>query len=126
MVYPPVDLETFRWRNAIPHSGSTARQRPPRHLPGQAFLKGPIPMTWLMRAAQEPGKALHVAVALWFAVGVTKSSEVKLSSSLLTDLGVHRHAGYRGLAALERAELVRVMRHRGRHPVVTLLEVLGR
>ncbi len=32
------------------------------------------------------------------------------------------HAGYRGLAALEAARLVSVVRHRGRNPIVTILD----
>jgi len=82
-------------------------------------------MSWLARASRQPGKALHVAIALWFVAGLTKTSQVKLSRSVLDDLGVDRHAGYRGLSALETAGLVRVVRHRGRQPVVTLLEVRG-
>ena len=29
------------------------------------FLKGPIPMPWLIVAGNLPGKALHVGIALW-------------------------------------------------------------
>jgi hypothetical protein len=36
------------------------------------------------------------------------------------EFGVGRFAAYRGLAALERAKLVHVERHRGRCPLVTI------
>ena len=122
-MYPPVDPETFRWPNTTSRPDPVSRRRPPRHVQGQAFLKGPVPMSWLTCAARQPGKALHVGIALWFLAGLTKTAEVKLAQSLLAQLGVDRHAGYRGLRALETAGLVGVVRHRGRHPVVTLQEV---
>jgi hypothetical protein len=95
----------------------------PRHEPGQKFLKGPIPLNWLSLAASQPGKALHVALALWFWAGMKRSRQVTLSMSWLrATLGVDRHSGYRGLAALEVIGLVSVVRHQGRKPIVTLLD----
>jgi hypothetical protein len=68
-----------------------------------------------------PGKALHVGVQVWFQVGLTKSSEVSISMSTMDRMGVSRFAASRGLAALEKAGLVSVVRHPGRKPVVTIL-----
>ena len=96
----------------------------PRHKPGQKFLKGPIPLNWMSSAAAQPGKALHVALALWFWAGMKRSRQVILSMSWLrATLGVDRHSGYRGLASLEVIGLVSVVRHRGRKPIVTLLDM---
>jgi hypothetical protein len=104
---------------------AVANQKPPRHKQGERFLKGPIPWTWLSRAAQaqERGKALHVGNALWFLAGVKRKRTVTLSSRPLRELGVKRHAVYRALRALEKAGLVSVERHPGRQPVVTILEI---
>jgi len=33
------------------------------------FIKGPLPLPWLHRAAALPGKALHIAVGLWYMRG---------------------------------------------------------
>ena len=100
-------------------------KRVPRHRAGQKFLAGPIPLNWLSVAAMQPGKALHVALGLWFWKGVKRSYRVALSMSWLRNtFGVDRYSGYRGLAALERAGLVSVIRHRGRKSVVTLLDTL--
>ena len=96
--------------------------RPPRHKPGKKFLKGPIPWEWLTRAAEQPGKTLHVAIALWFLEGITRTRTLPLSGKVLTALGVNRHSGYRALASLENAGLVSVVRHAGRSPVVTILD----
>jgi len=83
---------------------------------------GPIPFAWLAEAARQPGRALHVAIALWFLSGMTKNRKVTLSGSVLRILGVKRHSGYRGLKCLEKANLLRVKRHSGRNPIVTLLD----
>lgn len=110
--------------NAHAPALSRPSRRAPRHKAGHKFLKGPIPLNWLSAAAVQPGKALHVALGLWFWVGVKKSCEVALSMSWLgTTCGVNRYSGYRGLAALEKVGLVSVVRHRGRKPLVTVLEV---
>ena len=85
------------------------------------FLKGPIPLDWLTQAARQSGKALHVGIALWFLSGLKRSREIALSQSILSLFGVTRHSGYRGLAELEKAGLVSVVRHRGRNSIVTIL-----
>ena len=96
---------------------------PPRHKQGQRFLKGPIPWAWLRGAARFPGKALHVAIALWFTAGLTRRRVIQLSPSTLRMLGVERNAARRGLLALEKAGLVHVERRSCRSPIVTLLDV---
>lgn len=101
------------------------RRRPerdplPRHRPGERFLKGPIPMRWLGAAMRLRGKALHVALAIWQRAGMTNSPAIKLNLSRLD--GVTHSAGSRGLAALEKAGLVTVVRMKGQSPVVALCE----
>ena len=49
------------------------------------------------------------------------SATLKLGHATLTLFGVKRHAGARGLKALERANLVSVTRRTGRSPETTLL-----
>lgn len=96
----------------------------PRHQPGEYFLRGPIPMKWLSAASKASGRGsgLKVALALWYLSGLNgQSHTVKLQTAALRFLGVDRHAAYRGLKVLEDAGLVRVQRHPGRTPVVTLL-----
>jgi hypothetical protein len=92
----------------------------PKHKPGELFLKGPIPINWLQKAGQQSGKALHVAIALWFWAGIKKSSEIKFSVARQLNYGVKRNAVYRGLNALEKAGLISIERHIGRSPIVTI------
>ncbi len=119
---PLPDLARLRLTSVETPRSHRRRTRLPRHKPGEKFLKGPIPWQWLTKAAQQPGRALHVGVALWFWSGIKKSGQVALSISRLSTLGVNRFAAYRGLAALERVGLVAVQRQKGRKPVVTILE----
>lgn len=103
----------------------TSPERAPRHKQGEAFLRGPIPLSWLSTASNVSGQggALKVALAIWYLSGLNQQAKtVKLQTSALRLLGVKRHSAYRGLKVLERAGLVHVIRHPGRTPVITLLE----
>ena len=86
------------------------------------FLKGPVPLEWLIEAAKLPGKSLHVGVVLWFLSGLKKSREVTFAPSRRREFGIGRHASYRALKCLEMAGLVRLKRKRGRAPLVTIVE----
>jgi len=110
---------------ALPGSTKTEPAVPSRkltrHNPREKFLKGPIPLNWLAKAAQLPGKACQISVVLWFLAGLNKNQTVALSNKWLREFGVSRYAQYRGLKALEEANLVTVNRHVGRNPTVTIL-----
>ncbi len=121
MESPWIDLQHVQLPPDTLPLGVLVPATPSRRRPQGRFLKGPIPLAWLRAAAQLPGKALHVGVALWFLVGVSGSSTVPLQPSLLRQFGVDRHAGYRAVHALEGAALVQVRRHRGRAPMVTVV-----
>ncbi len=38
----------------------------PRHRTGERFLKGPVPISWLIAALAISGKSAHLALALWW------------------------------------------------------------
>lgn len=100
----------------VAHQASRARH----------FIRGPIPMAWLERAAKLPGKAISVALLLWFRDGMSVGEPIKLTPALLKRFEIGRKAGYRAIAALEVAGLVIVERHRGRCPKITLTRFLNR
>lgn len=85
------------------------------------FIKGPIPLDWISRAACLPGKTLHVALALQYLAGLQKTDTVKLGAKVLANLGVARDAKYDALVRLQQAGLIAVAQAPGRTPVVTLL-----
>ena len=100
----------------------TNRKQLPRHKAGERFIKGPLPASWFTKAAKLPGRALNVALALWYLAGLAKRPQVKLTHSALNQFGVLSDAGRRGLASLESVGLVSVDRGPGRCPVVTILD----
>src|SRR5690349_820802 len=91
-MYPPFrelpmlekfDPDAFR---APVESNLEARQtrptkKPPRHRPGEPFLKGPIPWRWLSRAMRLTGKALHVAILLWKESGIKQNRTIRFNLS---------------------------------------------
>lgn len=88
------------------------------------FLKGPIPLDWLGRAAKLPGKApLATALAIMFEVGRRRSQEIILTTAILKRFGVNRKAKYRALKHLQDAGLIAVHQKPRRNPVVTILEI---
>jgi hypothetical protein len=101
----------------------TNRAKAPRHKPGEKFLKGPVPLNWLSRAGQLPGKSLHVGVVLWFLAGMCRTNSVALSNGVLRLFGVDRHAKYRALNCLEQDGLIEQEQNTGRSPIVTLVAV---
>jgi hypothetical protein len=68
-----------------------------------------------------PGKAMHVAIQLWHDVDLAKSDEVSISMTGMAKIGISRFAAARGLATLERAGLVSVVRRAGRKAKVVIL-----
>jgi hypothetical protein len=122
-----VDLEKLRIDNKR-LGGETKGTPPPRHKPGEKFLRGPIPWSWLAAAGALPGKCLHVAVAMWFEVGLRRgeTGTIKLSPKRLRELGSGRYSTYRALAVMEKARLIAVHKTSGRAPIVDILDPADR
>jgi len=90
------------------------------------FIKGPIPLAWMMAAAMLPGKSLHVGLVLWYLAGLKKTKTFALGSRDLKRFGVDRKAKGRCLKAMENAGLISVVSRAGCNPIVTLLDATGR
>ena len=99
-----------------PKSGALM-EAPPKPL----FLRGPIPMDWLSKASDLPGKTLHLAMALWWLNGMSKGESFKLTGKALDLLHVSRDAMQDGLNRLEQHGLIQVERKTGQRPVITIL-----
>lgn len=91
--------------------------------PRQVRLLLPVP--WLERVAQVPGKALHVGVVLLYLAAIRGSAELRFSQATLRRFNTSRDASYDALRRLAAAGLVRVAKSPGRSPVVTLLDADG-
>ena len=123
LIMDPISPHRLRLPRSATELAGQKKSGPPRHRPGERFLLGPVPWAWVQRAAQLPGKPLHVGIALYQRAGMEKSDTVKLSNGVLEDMGVDRYAKRRALKDLEKAGLVSVKRRHGRSPVVTILDV---
>jgi hypothetical protein len=86
----------------------------------QKFLRGPVDWAWLTAAARLPGRALHLALVISYLDGFEKTGTVKLRPSVQRELGIDRHASYRALKLLEKAELISVKRGKGKAATVTI------
>lgn len=114
------DLEAFRLTTS---SNTRLETKTKRKRNTQPFLKGPIPLPWLLRAATLPGKApLLMALALFYLSGLRKTKQgIRLTGKQLEKFGVKRRTSYNALTKLETAGLVSVKRKVGRSPVVDIL-----
>ncbi len=90
---------------------------------GSLFIKGPLPLKWITRAAILPGKTLHVGLAIWFQVGLEKCQTVKLSQKRVDCFSVSRDAKFDALKRLAEAGLINVEQFPGRSPIITVIQV---
>ena len=87
----------------------------------ELFIKGPIPLEWLAKAAALPGKTVNVAMALWWHHGMAKGKPFKLTRMALMYFNIERDAAGLGLVRLEEAGLIQVGRNPGQRPTVTIV-----
>ena len=87
----------------------------------EPFLKGPIPMWWIEKAAHLPGKTLAVGLAIWWLRGMAQDKPFKLTQKALDTLAVSPDAAYDGLSRLEKAGLIKVTRAPGQRPTIDVL-----
>jgi hypothetical protein len=85
------------------------------------FLKGPISMHLIAKAANLPGQALALYLAVHHQTTLTCKDLVTLPSNLLAELGISRDAKARGLRHLEQASLIRIERSCGKSVRVGLI-----
>ena len=87
------------------------------------FLRGPVPMDWLSKAAELPGKTLNVALAIWWLQGMTQSELFKLTRKSLSLFSIKRDAASISLKRLEGAGLIRVQRNIGQRPTISIIHL---
>ncbi len=130
------DIKRLKLGNARFASGRIPKSNPPKsqsypvaapsdvpcHRPGEHFLKGPVPLYWIAKAACCSGRALDVAIILWYRAGLEDCWTVKIPRWVADKFGLSTDAKSRGLRALETAGLVSVKRQTGCSPVVTILD----
>lgn len=86
------------------------------------FIRGPIPLDWIVAAAGLGGSSLKLGLALWFRRGIEGSDSIQLRPATTKRFGIGRKAAYRALAALEGAGLIVVERRVGRTSRIRLID----
>jgi hypothetical protein len=94
-----------------------------QHRSTDRFIKGPLPLDWIIQANSLPGKAGAVGFALWFLAGVKNIDCFKVTGEAVEIAACTRQAFARGLKALESAGLILVAQKPGAYPQVTILQV---
>ncbi len=87
------------------------------------YLKGPVPLALLQKAASLPGKALALYLAIRHRFDLRYTPEVTLPADYLAAWGIDKDAKRRARATLEEAGLIRVAgRGPGRSIRVAIVE----
>jgi hypothetical protein len=99
------------------------RRRPPRHRPGDPFIKGPIPHPWITSACSLPGAGLRVAMASRFLCCRFRSPNRWGLDAIAKGLRISHDSARRGLNAAELAGLLAVEREPGCKLAVSVLNL---
>jgi hypothetical protein len=89
---------------------------------GSKFILGPIDYEWKRKANSLPGKAGAVADGLLFLKGVQRNSLVKVTAEVQELSCCSRQATYRGLKALESANLIKIFPKPGSMPTILIIQ----
>ena len=124
-------------QEVTPHPGTDARvpvdPLPARRVLAAPFIKGPLPLHWMVTAMGLSRRAAKLAVALWYRLGLTQRKPVvgtqeglgrvvRIDRKLRSACAVKRWEVGPGIKDLERAGLVRILKSgRGRCPVVEVV-----
>jgi hypothetical protein len=119
-----INLDDFAVDDPSPKNGRATSPPLPRPQAGERYF-GQAPMGWVERACALPGRAWHLACALWFeATCEGKVAEVQLSFSARRRFGLHnRMTFYKAIRTLEGAKLIRVKVTSGQRHWFTILPV---
>jgi hypothetical protein len=121
------DWDLDRLRSPAESVGeTTGRRRPPRHRPGDPFIKGPIAYAWIASACRFPGAGLQVSTAYRFCRGRFRFNRRGRRWGLpdvAVGLGISRDSARRGLHSAELAGLLSVSREPGCKAEVSVLDL---
>jgi hypothetical protein len=98
------------------------RRRPPRHLPGDPFIKGPVSHASIASACRLPGSGLQVAMAYRFLCCRFRWENRWAFDAVADGLRITSPSAGRGINSAELAGLLAVEREPGCKVVVSILE----
>jgi hypothetical protein len=86
------------------------------------YLRGPIPLRWLHKAATLPGKAYTLGTIIWWFHGMNPTKPIKVTSKSLLEFLISEDAYRDGLKRLEEAGLIKVTRPKGQRALIEIVE----
>jgi hypothetical protein len=79
-----------------------------------------LPMAWVEKLANSPGKTWYLAAHLTYRHWEGKGAPIKLANGMLEYDGISRQTKWRALRKLERLGLITINTHRGKSPIITV------
>jgi hypothetical protein len=108
-----MDLDTLKLES--PQIPPTERKKPER------YLRGPIPMRWIISAGELAGSSLLIGMVLWHFRSLRKNTELKIGIEDLSKFcNIHPDTVRRAINGLEDAGLISVERKIGCKNLITL------
>jgi hypothetical protein len=101
----------------------SGRRRPPRHRPGDPFIKGPVPYAWIASACRLPAAGLRVSMAYRFLCCRFRSENRWGLDAIANGLRISADSARRGLHAAELAGLLSASREPGCKLAVSVLDL---
>ena len=98
-------------------------RRPPRHRPGDPFIRGPIPYVWIESACRLPGAGLQVSMACRFLCCRFRPGNRWGLDAIAKGLRISGRSTRRGLHSAELAGLLAVEREPGCKLAVSVLNL---
>jgi hypothetical protein len=98
-------------------------RRPPRHRPGDPFIKGPIPYAWIESACRLPGSGLRVSMACRFLCCRFRAENRWGLDAIAKGLRISGPSARRGLHSAELARLLAVEREPGCKLAISVLDL---
>lgn len=91
----------------------------------EAFLKGPIMISWIHKVSCLPGKALPVALAILWISDMNKKQPIKLTKKAMELFNFSSDAASDAIKRLEMEGLIKVIRQSGQRPWIELLPIIN-
>lgn len=86
------------------------------------FIKGPIPLSWIVEACKLGGQVPKLAYVIWYLAGMNKSPWFRLNPGAWKQFSIERHSLYRALNLLEEKGLIEVLRKRGKSAEIRVIK----
>ncbi len=86
------------------------------------FIKGPIPLDWILTATKLGNSVAKLSWMLWFYHGLENGDPFPASNIRAEEFGLSRNRKTTALSLLEEAGLISIEQGSGKAPVVKLLK----